>query len=368
MADWFYMIQDSWKGPIDEQEIQKLVHEMVITPDTLISNGKGQSAVAKNVTGIVWPTPTRALPPKMAQPTPQSTPAPLHSSQPFSQSIPQPLPPPASHSSTAINDQAGQVHYEGGNNQAMPAAGNISRRVGFVEAFVQIPAIAITNISPLLTNILLFMAVAWIPWINLGAFIGIHAISCKLTSVGTLRNTEILDVKYRYQLSNFMILMWLMICGAVTYFFMSLTALYIPLASFPLLLPFLLTGDGPSAIFWVALVALAFFCVCSFFTAYLSLLCGWLLAPLLVFDKGLAPSEALAKSTELMNGNRLTFCVIWYVFMMLFSPLLGVCGLLGVFIHPSVGFLGGIGLVVLFLAILLSCFGFFYGKLTEDME
>lgn len=276
-------------------------------------------------------------------------------------------------------------------------------RVYFSEAFGKVPGIAIANILPLAANLCIFLLVCWIPWINLGALIGLFAVCCKMTAAGKLHPAEVLNPKYRGQLGNFMVLLSMMSGGIM----MCLIAMALPWISASLLMTFMGTGtpnmsmnssnmqqmssmtrqmNSPNKNMGMPLSSMnvpkttaagkagivmllgTISSAASFTIASLSLFCGWLLAPLLVLDKGMDPSEALAKSNQLMNGNRITFCLVNFVYALI----LGVLSFAILFFTQSV--LSVLGVIISTCVILISeiiflaCIGFFYGRLAADGE
>lgn len=361
MANWFYQVNGVQQGPVSELELRALAAQGVIAPDTLISNDAGQSAYAKNVRGLIFQqgeaetpvhnlaTPFPAPPPPSM--TPPSVTPPSMTPPPFSATIPSPtLEVPV------MGEPAPSASPPGGLGEFADSAGQIQ----FMEAATRIPGIALANLGPLLANIVCFILVSWIPWINLGALIGLFGVCAKVATVGGLSPTEVLNPKYRGMLGNYVVLFSLMAGGVLV----VLIGLALPMAFFgPIAGMCQLTwGSVPSVLSGI----MGLFVTLSAVLAMLSVFVGWLLAPLLVCDRNVDSSEALARSTELMNGNKLAFCGLSVLYGFFFAILGGVCGLLMSFV-PLAGIPLLLGLNVFASALNVAMVGYFYGRLAGDV-
>ncbi len=354
MADWFYHVDGMRQGPVSELELQTLAAQGVIFPDTVISNEVGQSAYAKNVRGLSFPgasSPGMSGVNNMASPFPSPAPPPAAPSM----TPPSMTPPPSSpYLSSAPAPHGSQA-------QAGYAASGGGKKIEFGEAVSQIPALAISNLPALLANVLCFVAVAWIPWINLGAMIGLFGICCKVTRPGELSFTEVLNPKYRSLLGNYVVLFSLMVGGILV----VLVGMSLPMISFGILTAIFMNILPALGMFFAALMVI--FAVLSALVATYSVFTGWILAPLLVCDKNMDPSEALSRSTERMEGYKLMCCLLAILFGVFFAILGAICGVASMFV-PLLGILLHLCIFLLDMAFFAAMLGYFYGKLAADME
>lgn len=366
MANWFYQVDGVRQGPVSEMELQTLAAQGAIAPDTVVSNEAGQSAYARNVRGLVFPHQDMAEPPIHNMATPFSDPAP--GAVPPPSFTPSAVPPPPAFTppsatpmpfSSTIPAPDAPVPDAGNSAPGVYPPGASDGKILFMEAATRIPGIALANLVPLLANIVCFILVSWVPWINLGALIGLFAVSAKVASPEGLSPTEVLSPKYRGMLGNFVVLFSLMAGGVMVVFI----GLLLPLVFFGPLTGIVqvVTQDVPVPVMVLGVI----FAYISGILAMLSVFVGWILAPLLVCDRNADPSEALSKSAELMDGNKLTFCGLALLYGFFFAILGGICGLL-TGIAPLAGIPLLLCLNVFANALCVAMVGYFYGKLATE--
>ena len=135
--------------------------------------------------------------------------------------------------------------------------------------------IGIKNLLPVCVNYLLFILTCWIPYLNIGTFIGIITLPAKMSKDETLSFTEIFNPVYRKYMGEGFLAMGLMFSG-LTLGFMLLVI--------------------PGIVIAIA----------------------WSLTLLLVFDKKMDPISAIKKSNDLTYGNKLMILVgkaIYFILM-----------------------------------------------------
>lgn len=340
MANWYYYINDVRLGPVSESDLQILAAKGAITPDTIVSNEEGQGTYARNVQGLSFPGQATAPPVRMT-------------------------------SSLSLTGKQGQT---------------MSRW----EVYTTIPWIALTNAPALLFNILCVVIVAWVPLVNIGAFIGLLAICCKLTRPGSLRCTEVLDARYRNTIGNFVVQLSMMSGGALAVAIGFILPLFflLPLGVFLIAFPLewlppdvaRLVSDAVFAILSVGPVIITLVVTgISGLVAFLAVFIGWVLAPLLLCDKGMGPAEAMQVSTARMNGYKSPFLGLLLFYPVMSIVLAGIAiGLVAIDWDLSLlNFYFGLGLfliaaggalIALNLIIPLAIIGFFYDQRTADIK
>jgi len=123
--------------------------------------------------------------------------------------------------------------------------------------------LGLKNLVPIIVNALLFILTFWIPYLNVGTFIGMYALVTKMgKGEENLSFTEIFNPDYRKYMGEFFLCLGL------------------------IMMVFMVTAPLMGVGFVIAL--------------------AWMLAPYMVIDKGLSPMDAIKKSNELTYGKKWT--------------------------------------------------------------
>jgi len=137
-------------------------------------------------------------------------------------------------------------------------------------------SIGTKNIGPILVNVLLWVLTIWIPYINVGTTIGLMAgIVSKASRGEAIPMTEIFDPKYRKYMGEFFLTSGLIsvgVCIGTIFVFIPGIVIYI----------------------------------------------AWILALLLVVDKGKNPTEAITLSNNCTYGNKARMFGIGFLVLLLF--------------------------------------------------
>ena len=181
--------------------------------------------------------------------------------------------------------------------------------------------IGVKNAPSLLGAILLWAVTIWIPYLNVGTTIGLLGIVAKMGRGSIIPPTEIFDPAYRKQMGEFFLVLGFTLTAVVMgYCFLLIPGIVISLA--------------------------------------------WSLAPMLVVDKGLNPTEAIQRSNNLTYGKKWTMLLGSLVTACLSILCVGLLFLIGRFINMGVGIvLAGIGYFVV-LAIGMGGQAYIYNSLT----
>lgn len=137
--------------------------------------------------------------------------------------------------------------------------------------------IGLKNALSVIGAVVLWILTIWIPYINVGTTIAIVTLPLAMSRGKIISPTEIFDAKYRKFMGEFFILQGLM---------------------FMAMIPALLLMIAPAIVLSIA----------------------WMLAVLLLIDKGLNPAEALTASNKYTNGHK------WTIFLsiLVFSIAVGI--------------------------------------------
>lgn len=177
--------------------------------------------------------------------------------------------------------------------------------------------IGLKNLVPMIVNIVLWLVTIWVPYINVGTTICIiSGLPLKLSRGEKLSMTEIFDPIYRRRMGEMFL----------TY---SLVG----------------TAVGFGMVFVIVpgiVIAMAF-----------------LLAPLLVLDKGVNPLEAIKQSNDLTYGNKLVIGAAMVVVSIAFGIVSTLLGMI-----PFIGIIFMILLFIIQQPIMIGINAYVYGSLT----
>ena len=152
--------------------------------------------------------------------------------------------------------------------------------------------IGIENLLPVCVNYLLFILTCWIPYLNIGTFIGIITLPAKMGKGETLSFTEIFNPVYRKYMGE----------GFLTFSLMS-GGIFIGFMFF--IIPGIVIG------------------------------LAWSLALLLVFDKNMDPIAALKKSNDATYGSKWMIFLgklVYYILIAIVLAILSKLPLIGSFL------------------------------------
>jgi hypothetical protein len=186
------------------------------------------------------------------------------------------------------------------------------------------------NLVPVLVNTILWIVTIWIPYLNVGTTIGLWTgVITKMSRDEEISMTEIFNPAYRKVMGEWILVWGFMMAGVMV----GMLFLYIP-----------------GIVIFVA----------------------WMLAPLLVVDKGENAIAAINKSNTMTYGKK------WTIFLgMLVLEIALIIALLIVFwiFGKIFGFLGGFGTFLmiivyiagyaLFFTILMAAYSYIYGELAK---
>lgn len=182
-------------------------------------------------------------------------------------------------------------------------------------------AIGIKNIIPIMISTILWALTCWIPYINVGTTIAMFTIPLALSKGESISPTFIFDKRYRQFLGEFFLTSGLLLAGVLA------GALFVILPAF---------------------VVLA----------------SWMLAPLLVLDKGYDASKALTISNKCTYGNKLLIFLLFLALLISLSLILGLLALvLGAISEPLV-FIAIIAAILLVPATSLGLWAAIYKRLV----
>ena len=161
---------------------------------------------------------------------------------------------------------------------------------GFLPILLDTYAIAFKNFLSVFLAVILWALTIWIPYIHIGTTIAIANLPVDLAKGKIISPTCIFARRYRQFFGEFFIMASLMIFGIVT----------------------------GSCLFIIPGVVLAY---------------SWMLAPILLIDKGVNPTEALTLSNKYTYGNKFSFFLASIALLISFAVLLGLMSL----ISPDLG-------------------------------
>ncbi len=187
--------------------------------------------------------------------------------------------------------------------------------------------IGLKNFVPLLLTYILFVITFWIPYLNIGTFIGMQDLVPKMSRNESISPTAIFDSKYRQNIGEFFLLAGLFYAGILFgYVFMIVGAFVVGMS--------------------------------------------WMLAMPLFVDRGVGPIEALRMSNRLTYGNKaniflaiigfeIAIAAVYLILMMINKTLAGIVGFIA---------------IILLAPIIIGMTAYIYGRLVpgaamnDDME
>jgi hypothetical protein len=184
-------------------------------------------------------------------------------------------------------------------------------------------ATGLKNAASLVGAVILWSLTCWIPYLNVGTTIGLLGLVSEMGKGNVISPTAIFASKFRKQMGSFFLVIAFTGLGTLA------GALF---------------GGIPGIV-----IALS-----------------WSLAPLLVIDRGLNPSEALQKSNDLTSGRKWT--IVFGSLLTSFTVLVvvGLLAMLGSKVHVALGALISLVGMVVSLAVGMGSQAYVYGVLTES--
>jgi len=177
------------------------------------------------------------------------------------------------------------------------------------------------NATGLLGAVALWALTLWIPYLNVGTTIGLLGLVSAMSRGEVIKPTEIFNAKYRERMGEFFLVIAFVSIGVI--------------------------------------VGLAFVGVPGVVIAL-----SWSLAPLLVIDQGLNPSEALTRSNELTRGKKVTLFFGLFVTNFAATAVVMLVTYLGGLLHGFFGLVFALAGYVLIIAIGMGANAYVYGTLT----
>lgn len=180
------------------------------------------------------------------------------------------------------------------------------------------------NAPSLVGALLLWILTVWIPYLNVGTTIGLTGIIAAMSRGQVVSPTEIFNRNYRKQMGEFFLVNAFMLMGVYAgLIFMIIPGLVIAIA--------------------------------------------WGLAPLLVVDKGLNPTEAIQTSNDLTYGKKWTIFGGMFVLAIISMPVIGVLVYVGLQIHEVLGAILALVGYIVYFAMLVGAQAYVYGTLTANI-
>lgn len=177
------------------------------------------------------------------------------------------------------------------------------------------------NFLNLLLTVILFGLTFWIPYLNIGSFIGMQDLVPKMSRGESISPTGIFDAKYRKNFGEFFLLMALFYAGLIA----GLIFVYV--------------GGVVVAI-------------------------SWMLALPLFVDRETGPIESLRLSNRLTYGHKMTI----FLAQLVLGGGVAIVVLIFNLIDETLGSIVGIILSLLIYPILLGMTAYIYGKLTSALD
>ena len=173
-------------------------------------------------------------------------------------------------------------------------------------------AIGLKNALSLIGATILWLLTCWIPYLNVGTTIALVTMPVALSKGEVISPMEIFNAKYRESMGEFFLLISFQSLGImIGYLFMGIPGIVMSLS--------------------------------------------WLLAPMLLVDKGMNPMQALNESNKRTNGHK------WTIFFSLLvaNLLYMVVYFLGMLLMSAAPILGAIVVVLLSLAVIPVFYGIY---------
>jgi hypothetical protein len=179
------------------------------------------------------------------------------------------------------------------------------------------------NLAAIVVNFLLFCLTFWIPYLNVGTFIGLTAgLAAKASRDEAISFTEIFNPVYRKRMGEYFLVGGFMGMGIMA-------------GTLLLFIPGMVIGIA------------------------------WMLAPLFVVDKEMNPIEAINKSNSVTYGKKVTIFLGMLVINIIIGLAIGiVVGILGL-IHPIVAGIAAIICIAIAASIIISVQGYIYSALGQ---
>jgi len=176
--------------------------------------------------------------------------------------------------------------------------------------------IGIKNLLPVCVNYLLFILTCWIPYLNIGTFIGLITLPAKMSKGEMISFTEIFNPVYRKYMGEGFLAMGLMMGGI-----------------------------------WMGL---AFFIIPGIVISI-----AWSLTLLLVFDKKMDPISAIKKSNDATYGNKLMICFCKLIYFIAIGIVLSILGMI-----PAIGWLLSLIFFIVAMVLLMGVDAYIYRELA----
>ncbi len=177
------------------------------------------------------------------------------------------------------------------------------------------------NAASLVGAVALWALTIWIPYINVGTTIGLLGLIAAMSKGDVISPTAIFRSEYRKQMGEFFLVQ-------------AFIGIGVTIGIFFLVIPGMVIGMA------------------------------WMLAPLLVIDRGMNPTEALQKSNDLTAGKK--WVIFFGVALTVVATQAAVFGLTSLFgyVHWSLGGLLGLAGFVLIISVAMGTQAHIYGVLT----
>ena len=177
--------------------------------------------------------------------------------------------------------------------------------------------IGIKNLLAVLVNYILFILTCWIPYLNIGTFIGLITMPAKMSKGETLSFTEIFNPVYRKYMGEGFLAIGLMSSGITLGFvFFIIPGIVISIA--------------------------------------------WSLTLLLVFDKKMDPISAIKKSNDVTYGNKLMIVLGKLIYFILIGIVMSILALI-----PGIGGLLGFIFLLVAFSLLMGVDAYIYRELAN---
>lgn len=181
------------------------------------------------------------------------------------------------------------------------------------------------NVGSIAVNAILWVLTIWIPYINVGTTIGLAVgLAAKSGRGEPISPTEIFNPVYRKRMGDYFLVTALVMLGTYIGFIF--------------------------VIFPGFVLAMA-----------------WLIAPLLVVDKGISPLTAMTTSNNLTYGKKWTIFFGYLVLSIIMAVVVGVLALIGNAIDPVLAVILGIIGMALSVSFVICGQGFIYQSLAADV-